>query len=78
MILDGYQTDAYLRKLTQTSESKSETINGPKMTGWICPVCGRGVSPYTSACPCNGWGWGVTNCEGWEVHTERGEQNDNQ
>lgn len=20
--------------------------------GWICPVCGRGLSPYTSACPC--------------------------
>ena len=21
-------------------------------TGWICPVCGRGLSPYTSFCPC--------------------------
>ena len=21
--------------------------------GWICPVCGRGVSPSTSYCPCN-------------------------
>lgn len=56
-MLDGYQTDAYLKKLTQTSESKSETINAPKMTGWICPVCGRGVSPYTAVCPCkNGSG----------------------
>ena len=24
--------------------------------GWICPVCGRGLSPTTSYCPCNGWG----------------------
>ena len=21
--------------------------------GWICPVCGRGLSPSTSYCPCN-------------------------
>lgn len=20
--------------------------------GWICPVCGRGLSPWTSFCPC--------------------------
>lgn len=20
--------------------------------GWICPVCGRGVAPWTSFCPC--------------------------
>lgn len=58
MILDGYQTDAYLKNLTQTSESKSEIINAPKMTGWICPVCGRGLSPYTSVCPCKEIGKG--------------------
>lgn len=23
--------------------------------GWICPVCGRGLSPYTSQCPCRGF-----------------------
>ena len=22
------------------------------MKGWICPVCGKGLSPYTSSCPC--------------------------
>lgn len=61
MILDGYQTDTYLQELTQTSEMKSETTNAPKMTGWICPVCGRGLSTYTSVCPCKGIG------KGWEV-----------
>lgn len=20
--------------------------------GWICPVCGRGLAPWTSFCPC--------------------------
>lgn len=25
-------------------------ING--MTGWVCPVCGRGNSPFSSSCPC--------------------------
>lgn len=33
----------------------------PQMRGWVCPVCGRGLSPYTSVCPCNnGKGWELT------------------
>lgn len=23
-----------------------------KQEGWICPVCGRGVAPWASSCPC--------------------------
>lgn len=68
MLLDGYQTDMYLKQFEDLfgskgsiygndgavteAPSKSETINPPKMTGWICPVCGRGLSPWISACPC--------------------------
>ena len=33
----------------------------PAMSGWICPVCGRGLSPFTSVCPCKmGKGWEIT------------------
>lgn len=33
----------------------------PEQKGWICPVCGRGLSPYTTVCPCkNGEGWEIT------------------
>lgn len=33
----------------------------PMQRGWICPVCGRGLSPLTMVCPCNnGKGWEIT------------------
>lgn len=30
-----------------------------KQEGWICPVCGRGLSPWTSFCPCQS-DWKIT------------------
>lgn len=52
-IMDGYQTEKYVESLMST-----EKTNPPKMVGWICPVCGRGLSPFTTMCPCKGWkGW---------------------
>ena len=46
----------------------SETINPPKMYGWICPVCGRGLSPFTSVCPCHDEkGWKITCTTGTEI-----------
>ena len=29
------------------------------MEGWRCPVCGRGLSPFVSDCPC--WQWQPSN-----------------
>lgn len=38
-----------------TSSSKSYGEYNPPRgeVGWICPVCGRGLAPSTSYCPCN-------------------------
>lgn len=34
-------------------EEVKPTINKPSGSyGWICPVCGAGVSPYQDHCPC--------------------------
>ena len=61
MILDGYQREVYMQNDNNTVSVTVTSPDIPKMTGWICPVCGRGLSPYTSVCPCKEWG------KGWEV-----------
>jgi hypothetical protein len=55
--VDSYVSDMwkYNQFAITGGDAKSETTNTPKMTGWICPVCGRGLSPYTSMCPCKGY-----------------------
>ena len=30
------------------------TIEIQRMSGWICPVCGQGLSPFIMICPCKG------------------------
>ena len=39
--VDSYITDQWKRQ--------------SEISGWICPVCGRGLSPWTSVCPCKGY-----------------------
>lgn len=50
-IYDAHGTILISNTTSTTSSNKSE--NKDKMIyGWICPVCGKGVSPYTSYCNC--------------------------
>lgn len=45
-----------------TTTTFSASTPPPKLYGWICPVCGRGLSPFTYVCPCrnDGKGWEIT------------------
>ena len=68
MIIDGFQREcieqAQLNRIdmvkdTVTGTATAKSYNVPAMQGWICPVCGRGVSPYTSVCPCKNGKYGA-------------------
>lgn len=60
----GTDDETFIRKyeaITEISDLPSAQPETPMQIGWICPVCGRGLSPLTSVCPCNnGKGWEIT------------------
>ena len=56
-MMDMYDTHYTTSRSNTTSTTSSNKSNKNKkedkmIYGWICPVCGKGVSPYTSYCNC--------------------------
>jgi len=49
-----------MENISKTNKSVSTTMNKPVQYGWVCPVCGRGNSPFTSTCPCKPINWELT------------------
>lgn len=54
-----FETSKQTDYCSECEHSKISTCDMPlpgfgKQEGWICPVCGRGLSPWTSFCPCQG------------------------
>lgn len=62
--IDGYAAELMrddIVKGTVTGTATEKSYRVPAMQGWVCPVCGRGLSPYTSVCPCKDFkGWDIT------------------
>ena len=44
-------TTANINGLCNECEN-NQKIKASPIYGWVCPVCGRGNSPYTTTCPC--------------------------
>lgn len=55
------------KRIDEIQKKKQETRRG--LTGWVCPVCGAGLSPYTARCPCKGWNYnpGYPNWDWWAL-----------
>ena len=73
MMVDGYVAEKLKEAMVNSPliletdkatgrNAESGNNNPPRLVGWICPVCGRGLSPYISTCPCKGWNYWKVTC----------------
>lgn len=49
---------------TDEAIDNCDTCRPKVMLGWICPVCGRGNSPFSSVCPCTSFIVQPITCQG--------------
>ena len=59
------QSEKYIKEKNSIMEGTFNNGNYQAGSyGWICPVCGRGNSPFAPTCPCKQWtpNWTIT-CE---------------
>ena len=56
-----YLYDTTLEELIDEAPTIDAVPSHGGLIGWVCPVCGRGLSPYTAVCPCqNQTRWEIT------------------
>ena len=62
-MMNTYDTNCTTSSSNTTSiTSSNRSENKDKMLyGWICPVCGKGVSPYATYCNCNFNEYSISN-----------------
>lgn len=52
-----------------TNLATDEDVASPKLYGWICPVCGRSNSPFTTTCICRPVNTQITCGPGRYIYT---------
>ena len=52
--------DLVYRPIISWNKEDNPTPQGFGQQGWVCPVCGRGLAPWVSVCPCMSKGWEIT------------------